>query len=207
MIAMPSSAQLGGPQYPQYPQYPSAEQQASHNPQQPQLVPVPVLQQPPPFVRFPFFPTAPWYSSNPDVGYQVRYYIKSVSSSESDWAVGSELQRTMQFDLPVRVVAINGALASTAEDPVASGITEQNMNLLWKVRFDYSSNDKLTTSPVIAAGVVGTSRNPGEIGGHGYNIDQGASIQIGITPLVDNAQIDIVFHCLEMRAPRNFSLG
>ena len=47
--------------------------------------------------------------------------------------------------------------------------------------------------------------NPGEIGAHGYNIDQGASVQLGITPLVDNLRIDITLVCLEMRGPRNFS--
>lgn len=58
VIAMPSSAQLGGPE-------------------------------PMPFVRFPFFPTAPWYSTNPNVGYQVRYYSTGILSSDADFQIGS----------------------------------------------------------------------------------------------------------------------
>ena len=54
--------------------------------------------------------------------------------------------------------------------------------------------------------MLGTAQNPGEIGGHGYNIDQGASVTIGITPLVPNLRVDISLHCLEMKAPRNFAI-
>ena len=46
----------------------------------------------------------------------------------------------------------------------------------------------------------------GGVGGHGYNIDQGATLICGITPLVANLRIDITFVCLEMRAPRNFAI-
>jgi hypothetical protein len=64
----------------------------------------------------------------------------------------------------------------------------------------------------LASTVVGTAANPGEIGGHGYNIDQGATLTLGITPLIiaqaapaSTVRIDITLVCLEMRGPRNFS--
>jgi hypothetical protein len=85
VVSMPSSAQLGGAQ------------------------PLPFVRfggaQPLPFVRFPFFPTAPWYSTNPNVGYQVRYYSAGILSTDSDFQVNSESIRTVQFDLPCRVIA------------------------------------------------------------------------------------------------------
>jgi len=174
VIAMPSSAQLGGPE-------------------------------PMPFVRFPFFPTAPWYSTNPNVGYQVRYYSTGILSSDADFQIGSESIRPIQFDLPCRVVAINGAAVSL-EDPADAWLNEQNMNLTYLFRAEYTTGDKLHTFPRLASTVVGNQKNPGEIGGHGYNIDQGASLQIGITPLIDDVRIDITLICLEMRAPRNFNI-
>lgn len=80
------------------------------------------------------------------------------------------------------------------------------MNLTYLFRAEYTTGDKLHTFPRLASTVVGNQKNPGEIGGHGYNIDQGASLQIGITPLIDDVRIDITLICLEMRAPRNFNI-
>ena len=181
VISMPSSAQLGGPQ-------------------------------PAPFARYPFFPTAPWYSTNPNVGYQVRYYSTSLASSDSDFTVGSEAVRSVQFDLPCRVIAFNGSASPTswASPPQINGVdflpSTQNMNLLYRFRAEYTTGDKLHTNARLAASVLGTGSEPGEIGGHGYNIDQGASLQIGITPLLASITIDISIVCLEMRAPMNFNI-
>lgn len=172
VVAMPSSAQLGG-------------------------------EQPLPFVRFPFFPTAPWYSTNPNVGYQVRFYSTGVTSADVDYQIGSEMVRTVQFDIPVRVVAINGAAIDRTDLTL---LNAQNMNLQYLFRVEYTMGDKLHTEARLADTVVGRSVNPGEIGGHGYNVDQGATLVCGITPLAANLRIDITFVCLEMRAPRNFNI-
>lgn len=172
VIAMPTSAQLGG-------------------------------EQPLPFVRFPFFPTAPWYSTNPNVGYQVRFYSGGIISTDPDYVIGAEAIRTIQFDIPCRLVAINGAAFDTTGAVV---YTENTMNLQYLFRAEYTTGDRLMTQARLASTVVGTAKAPGEIGGHGYNIDQGASLQLGITPLVADLRIDISLTCLEMRAPRNFSI-
>jgi hypothetical protein len=163
-------------------------------------------QQPLPFVRFPFFPTAPWYSTNPNVGYQVRYYSTGITSADADYALNSEATRTVQFDIPCRLIAINGACVDTGN---SATFTEQNGNLAYLFRAEYTTGDRLHTTARLAATVLGNQKNPGEIGGHGYNIDQGASLIVGITPLfaaVGQIRIDITFVCLEMRAPRNFSI-
>lgn len=181
VVSMPSSAQMGGAQ-------------------------------PLPFVRFPFFPTSPWYSTNPDVGYQVRFYSTGIQFSDTDFAVGAEAVRSVQFDLPVRLIAINGAASNNVGLGVGgTPITTENMNLLYLLRVEYSMGDKLHTTARLAETVVGRGSFPGEIGGHGYNIDQGASLQVGITPLqatvgVLEPRIDITFVCLELRAPRNFNV-
>lgn len=159
--------------------------------------------QPLPFVRFPFYPTAPWYSTNPNVGYQVRFYSTGLSIADSDYTVNSESSRIVQFDIPCRLIAINGAAMDTTG---VVSYTEQTMNLQYLFRSEYTTGDKLHTEARLASTVVGTGAEPGEIGGHGYNIDQGASLLCGITPLVGDLRIDITFVCLEMRGPRNFSI-
>lgn len=167
-----------------------------------------------PFVRFPFYPTAPWYSTDVNVGYQVRYYSAGLVSTAQDYSLGQEAIRSVQFDLPCRLIAINGALShftnAGALQPAPDTISEQNMNLCYLFRSEYTTGDRLQTSARLASTVVGTAKNPGEIGGHGYNIDQGATLLLGITPLIAAAgastvRIDITLVCLEMRGPRNFS--
>ena len=157
---------------------------------------------PVPFVRFPFYPTSPWYSTNPNVGYQVRDYSTGILSTDADFAINTEMIRTVQFDLPCRLVAINGASVATG----GAAISAEDMNLQYLIRVEYTTGDKLHTAARLADTVVGRGMFPGEIGGHGYNIDGGASLQVGITPLRTNIRIDITLVCLEIRAPRNFNI-
>lgn len=178
------------------------------DPQRSAMVQMPTAAQlggpePLPFVRFPFYPTAPWYSTNTAVGYQVRFYSQGILPSDTDYAVNTEALRNVQFDIPCRLIAINGAVRDTTGVVV---YTEQTMNLQYLFRLEYTTGDRLHTTSRLASTVVGTMQNPGEIGGHGYNIDQGASVTLGITPLAANLRIDITLVCLEMKAPRNFSM-
>jgi hypothetical protein len=161
--------------------------------------------QPTPFVRFPFYPTAPFYSTNPNVGYQVRFYSGGMTTGDTDYTLNSESIRIIQFDIPCRLIAINGAAVDTTNLNGANCLTEANMNQQYLFRMEYTTGDKLMTAARIASTVLGTQSNPGEIGGHGYTIDQGASVILGLTPLADNLRIDITLVCLEMRGPRNFS--
>jgi hypothetical protein len=75
-------------------------------------------------------------------------------------------------------------------------------------RVEYTTGDRLMTAARLASTVVGTQENPGEIGGTGYTIDQGASLVLGITPLANapaNFRIDITLVCLEVRGQSNFT--
>jgi hypothetical protein len=179
----------------------------SNQPQRQAMVAMPTAAQlggppPQPFIRFPFYPTAPWYSTDPNVGYQVRFYSQGLINTDADYVIGTEAIRPVAFDLPCRLIAINGACNNIAG---ANNITEQNMNLMYLFRAEYTTGDRLHVFARLASTVLGTGQNPGEIGGHGYNIDQGATLTLGITPLVANLRIDITLVCLEMRGPRNFS--
>ncbi len=174
-LSMPTSGQMGGPE-------------------------------PMPWVRFPFFPTSPYMSTNSEVGYQVRYYGARLLPTDTDFQVNSEATRLVQFDIPCRLIAINGAAVNTAALGAAvGGLSTVNMNLTYLFAMEYTTGDKLHTQARLASTVVGTMENPGEIGAFGYNIDQGASVQVKITPLISNLRVDITLVCLEMRGPANVS--
>lgn len=168
--------------------------------------------QPYPFVRMPFFPTAPWMSTNPNVGYQTRYYSTQLASSSGDYSVGSAAIRPVQFDIPVRVVAINAVARPTlwTTPPVINTVdflpSEITSGLLFSIQVLSPSGDKLHVNSVLASTVVGLGREPGEIGGHGYNVDNGGSLSVNLTPWMEDLTIDVVFVCCELRAPRNFAM-
>lgn len=168
-----------------------------------------------PWIRFPFFPTSPYYSTNPNVGYQVRYYSAGLLSTDADITLGTESIRNIQFDIPCRVIAIEGAFAYTAQyqaaNSLARGLDPRDTFLF---RAEYTTGDRLHTQARLGSTVVGTADSPSEIGGTGYTVDQGGSMTLGITPLAnvnDGAatawRIDITLHCLEMRGSSNFVGG
>jgi hypothetical protein len=63
------------------------------------------------------------------------------------------------------------------------------------------------TAARMASTCIGNQQNPGEIGGYGYTINPGATIVLGITPLLADQRIDITLVCLEARGPSNYTLG
>lgn len=151
----------------------------------------------PPFYRAPFYPTAPFYSTNPDVGYQTRFYSGGILNG----AANTQQQVAIQFDLPVRLVAINGKAFTTNATAITVGYAPNDQ---WLFQLQYSNGDLLHTAPRIASTVVGSAERPGEIGGAGWSIDQGASVVLNITPLIANLRIDVTLVCLEMRGRSNY---
>ncbi len=178
--------------------------------------------QPAPWIRFPFFPTAPFYSTNPNVGYQVRYYSAGVLSTDADIPaggipVGAEVIRTISFDIPCRIIAVNGTFAYTAQYSANCSLNRGADPLdMFLFRMEYTTGDRLQTQARLASTVIGSGENPGEIGGTGYTVDQGGTMVLGISPLNNIAdaaapqtawRIDITLHCLEMRGSSNFVGG
>jgi len=171
-----------------------------------------------PWVRFPFFPTAPFYSTDPRVGTQTRFYGATVNYTDGDYAANQEAIRVVQFDIPCRLIAINAQAVffDSVTNKVCEGFAEVTPLNTFLFRAEYTTGDKLHTAARLASTVCGDMMNPGELGGVGYTIDQGASFVLGITPLSlgDNAannevklRIDITLHCLEVRGPSNFTRG
>jgi hypothetical protein len=157
------------------------------------------------FIRAPFYPTAPFYSTNPNVGYQTRFYSAGLLSTDTDYAVNSESIRRVQFDIPCRLIAINGSSFSVGQgNALPVGVSSQDTFLF---RLEYTQGDKLHISQRLGSTVVGTAQRPGELGGVGYTINPGATVILGITPLLANLRIDITLVCLEMRGPSNYTGG
>ena len=156
----------------------------------------------PAFVRAPYYPTAPFYSTNPNVGYQTRFYSTGLLSTDTDYTVGSEAIRLVQFDLPCRLIAINAAVQTT--DGNIARITG-NPRDTFLISLQYTTGDQILIGSRLGSTVCGTNEgSQGELGGTGYNINTGASVTIGLTPLFTNLRVDVVLVCLEMRGASNY---
>ncbi|MDP3772640.1 MAG: hypothetical protein Q8Q85_00050 [Gemmatimonadales bacterium] len=155
-----------------------------------------------PWVRYPFYPTAPFYSTDPNVGYQTRFYSGGIIGTDADYVVNTEAIRTVQFDIPCRLIGFTGAVMDTAGAGFPVGHDRRDFVLF---RLEYTNGDRLHTAARLGSEVLGSMERPGEIGGTGWTIDQGASVVLGITPLRTNLRCDITLICLEMRGARNFS--
>ena len=135
---------------------PFAQQTGSPSTATPAKIQMPNAQdlggQPPvPWVRAPFYPTAPFYSTRGDVGYQTRYYSAGLINTDADYAVGTEAIRTVQFDIPCRLIAINGAAFSTAAgNALPVGVGPRDGFLF---RAEYTQGDRLM-------GAASRSRSP-----------------------------------------------
>jgi len=197
------SAQAGGGANNQWNtkiQMPFAQDMGGTNPSQP------------PFVRSPYYPTAPFYSTDPNVGYQTRFYSTGIVYNTDYTTANSEVIRRVQFDLPCRLIAVNGAsipLTVTGGDDInledMRGIDPRDFFLF---RMEYTTGDQITVSSRLGSNVLGTNEgSQGELGGVGYTINAGGSLVIGITPLYRNLRIDITLVCLEMRGASNFTRG
>jgi hypothetical protein len=154
-----------------------------------------------PWVARPFYPTAPLFSTNPRTGHQVRRYMAELLPTAADYAVGSEALRSVGFDIPVRLVAINGAAFPTGAGnafPIGQG-----PRTCWLFRSEYTQGDRLDVSASLASNVVGTAERPGEIGAQGWTLYAGATLQVGITPLLANLRIQVTFVVLETRGQTN----
>ena len=158
-----------------------------------------------PWIRFPYYPTAPYYSTDPRVGSQTRFYGATLTYTDADFTVNAESLRTVQFDLPCRLIGFTGSSVvydgANAVTGYVAGIDPRDQFLF---RMEYTTGDRLHTAARLGSTVVGTLQNPGEIGGTGYTIDQGAAVILGITPLVANIRIDITMVCLEIRGSSNY---
>ena len=159
----------------------------------------------PAFVRSPYYPTAPFYSTNPNVAYQTRFYSTGLISTDTDYAVNSEAIRRVQFDLPCRLIAVQGSVQTT-EGTINRIAGDPRDTFL--ISLSYTTGDQILIGSRLGSTIVGSAdSNFGELGGTGYSIQTGSSLSIGLTPLFTDLRIDIVLVCLEMRGATNYHLN
>lgn len=135
-------------------------------------------------------------------GKQTRRYSTGVLPTDGDYAVGSEAIRIIRFEMPSTIFAENGAAFNLGlGNALPVGVSPLDCFLY---RSQTSNQQLLDVDPRIASTVLGSGRLPGEIGDHGWQMDAGQALVIGLTPLLPNLRIDISIYVLEQRGKRNF---
>lgn len=149
----------------------------------------------------PSFPTA--LVKYVGAGRRTRRYSTGLLPTDGDFAVNSEAIRIIRFEMPSTIFVENGAAFNTAIGnafPVGVGPLD-----CFLYRSQTSNQELLDVDPRIASTVLGSGQRPGEIGDHGWEMDAGQALVIGLTPLLPNLRIDISIYVLEQRGKRNFA--
>jgi hypothetical protein len=152
--------------------------------------------------RRPFYPTAPIYAKN--AARVTRFYSTGVAPGDADYpAAGSTATRTIRFDTPCVLVALNGgAFPTQAGNAYPVGVGPRDCFL---IDIGYGQNtEKMTIAPRLANTVVGSGERPGEVGGDGWVVNPGNVLTVAFTPLIDDLRMDITVVCLEQRGLSSF---
>ncbi len=149
----------------------------------------------------PFYPTAPrQYLGS---GKMVRDYSTGLLSTDADYVVGTEAIRNVLFSNGATIIAITGGAFSSAAGnafPIGLGPLD-----VWLFRMQYSNGELLAVNARIASNVVGDAKRPGQVGFHGWTIQPGQAITIGITPLLASLRIDVTLVVLEQMGASSYS--
>ena len=152
-----------------------------------------------PFVHESFYPTRPTHSVNPGVISRPRFYVYSLLSSDSDYAVGSAANRPLTIALPSVLVVFNAAVFLTAGGAWPN--TGQNTLDAAMMQAVYANGEKIHTDFLPLSTTCGTGALPGEVGGNGWPFPAGNTLVLNIMPLLAGLTIKITAVMLEMMPP------
>ena len=144
------------------------------------------------------FPT-PWLYDAPGIGTQLRIYgFEDIV----DQPVGTEIIRTLRFDIPVSMYRVVGAASFSDGTALPNG---QDPLSCFSVRFMYNQ-DNLTVNSILASCILGTGADGGGLlGGPGWVFTRGSVLQVGVTPRRADLRISIAGFTIEQRGPVNFN--
>ena len=155
-----------------------------------------------PFVRYPFFPTSPFQSTNPNVGHIARFYKAELLSTDTDYAVGTEVPRNVRFDIPCTIVAFNATAIKVDGTALPVGWDRRDTFSFYA---QWGNGEKIHTATGLGSLYAGSSERPGEVGGAGWIAPPGSTLTLNITPRLAGLRIEIAVHTFEYRGHASFT--
>lgn len=164
----------------------------------PQQAQMPPQQQQVPWVREQVYYPTPYFPQHPNLGRQVRDYVRNFTIA----AASTTTSQTLQVDVPGVIYAITGGVIRTDGSAFPVGWDPLDA---FSIQFTYNNGEQLTTLAGLGGAIVGRGRFPRLLGGPAWTFDRGAQVNIAITSNLANLQITIACWVAEIRGPTNIS--
>mgnify|MGYP003655989241 FL=1 len=116
-------------------------------------------------------------------------------------AIGTEIVRLINIDIPSTVYAFTGGARDT------TNVLQLNDGGRgdFLVRYAHNSGDRLTPTAGLGTLFCGDARFPALVGAAGWVFNRGGSIEVGITPLRANLRIEVAAWVVEIRSHQNYN--
>lgn len=134
------------------------------------------------------------------IAFQLRQRVVQFQSA----AANVESVQSIQFDTPGPVYQITAAAYDNTGAALPVGLDSLDT---FRVRFEHSSGDRLTTVATLGSTICGKGALPALLSRSCWHFDSGSVMRVGVTPLRANLDIDIVAWQYEARGPSNVSRG
>ncbi len=157
----------------------------------------PQLQQAP-WVREQVYYPTPYFPQHPNIGRQVRDYIRNFALP----VAGTAGVQTVQIDIPGVIYALTGSARRTDSGAFPVGWDRRDA---FDVQFVYNNGEQLITLAGQGSTIVGSAERPRLLGGPAWTFDRGAQITVTVTPVIANLQVTINCWVMEIRGPTNIS--
>lgn len=142
----------------------------------------------------------PWMPVATDIAYSPNDRVVQLLNGTAN----TEAIERLGFDVPTVVYATVSSVRSTnANLPT----TVQDARDLFRVQFELTNGRKWQTNPALGTAVTGTAERPRLLGRTGWRFDMGTVLQVKITPLIADLEINIVLYTIETPGATNIASG
>jgi len=146
-----------------------------------------------------YYPT-PTLPKSRYIGEQFRRYVTNFNAM----VLNVETVLQVNFDRPSYCLALSGAAYDNTGAALPVGLDSLDT---FRVRFEHATGDRLDTAAGLGSALVGPGRDPAFISGPAWFFDNGSVCRIGVTPLRNNLDVDIVMWAIETPGPTNLTGG
>lgn len=151
-----------------------------------------------PFRETPIKDPKPWLAVDQNIGYMLNDRISTISGV----AANTQTIVRQGFDVPSAVFALTGTAIDTTGAALPVGLDPLDT---FTVQFVLTNGQRWQTVAGLGSTILGTAQRPRYLGGPCWILNNGAVMQVIITPLRANLRIDVNMMVVEQPGPTNIA--
>ncbi len=149
------------------------------------------------FEEVPVAMPMPWLPIASDIAWGLNDRVQTFTNL----AANAESIQRLNFDIPSAVFALTAAVRRTDGNAINGDFG--NVLDTFRVQFTLSQGRQWQTNNAMGSAIVGTAQRPRWLGRPCWRFNNGAVLQVRLTPLIANLQVDIVVWALETTGASN----